>query len=60
MTPLTPQERAELLQRPGVTPEDLDEYERLLVARFRQDPDQPWEPGPRLADLQRKIWGRAF
>lgn len=49
-----------LLQRPGVTPEDIDEYERLLVARFRQDPGQPWEPGLRLAELQRKIWGRAF
>jgi hypothetical protein len=29
MTPLTPEEIKRMLSRPGVTPEDIDEYERL-------------------------------
>ena len=40
MQPLRPDERKRILQRPGVTEADLDEYERLAGARFKIDPDK--------------------
>ena len=39
MAPLSPKERQDLLNQPGVTSELLDEYERLISEFFIFDPD---------------------
>ena len=45
MEPLTPEVRKRILDnRPQASPEDIDEYERLLSQRFTVDPDLPMDP----------------
>jgi len=40
MEPITPEVRKRILdERPQASPEDIDEYERLLSERFMVDPD---------------------
>lgn len=72
MEPLKPEVRAQILRdRPDAQPADIDEYERLLAARFTQDPSRP-RPAPtrfsrrattdqeredRLRELYRKLFG---
>ena len=67
MEPLKPKAVDTLLQsRPQVTPEDVEEYERLLSERFASDPD--YAPAPdaeeeeqresRLAELHQKLFGK--
>ena len=44
MEPLTPEVRKKILDdRPQASPEDIDEYERLLSQRFTVDPDLPMD-----------------
>lgn len=46
MEPLSAAQRRNILQnRPGAEPGDIEEYERLLAARFLSDPDRPRSPG---------------
>lgn len=40
MEPLPPDIVRTLLRKPGVTPADIEEYERLLSARFARDPSE--------------------
>ncbi len=68
MEPLKPEVRETVLElRPEADPADLEEYERLLSARFAVDPDRP-SPEPealmeteslenRLAELYQKLFG---
>ena len=45
MEPLTPEVRKWILdEHPQASPEDIDEYERLLSQRFTVDPDLPMAP----------------
>ena len=45
MEPLKPETKARILQeQPEATPEDIEEYERLLAERFTEDPDLPQSP----------------
>jgi hypothetical protein len=67
MEPLKPEIRARILQeRPQASPEDIDEYERLLAERFTEDPDLPKSPAVaqtaakrqrRLQQLYEKLFG---
>lgn len=55
MEPLKPQARRDLLDGPQATPQDLDEYEKLLSQRYARDPNpvpgtQP-APAPAKAGL---------
>ena len=66
MEPLTPKVRKEILDnRPQASPEDIDEYERLLSQRFTVDPDLPMDPNEsalrdddeaRLEELYNKLF----
>ncbi len=59
--------KARILQdRPEASPEDIEEYERLLPERFTEDPDVPKSPGiaqsaakrdKRLEQLYQKLFG---
>ena len=45
MEPLKPEVRQWILdEHPQASPEDIDEYERLLSQRFTVDPDLPMAP----------------
>lgn len=45
MEPLTPEVRQKILQEhPQASPDDIEEYERLLAQRFTVDPDLPLSP----------------
>jgi hypothetical protein len=65
MTPLTPEEIKSMLSRPGVTPEDIDEYERLNAEHFHsymgtaaaRDAEAPARDA-RRAYLFTKLYGR--
>jgi hypothetical protein len=63
MEPITPEVRKRILdERPQASPEDIDEYERLLSERFMVDPDstvdsaQPNEDEERLEELYNKLF----
>lgn len=48
MEPLKPEVRQWILdEHPQASPEDIDEYERLLSQRFTVDPDLPMAPEER-------------
>jgi hypothetical protein len=64
--PLKPQTAKDILAAagPAATPQDLEEYERLLSARYRKDPSSPAAaagvPDPdevRLRELEKKLFG---
>lgn len=66
MEPLKPEEKAAILAaRPQAAPEDIEEYERLLNARFQQDPSAPAalaaplnvDIEQRLQELYEKLFG---
>jgi hypothetical protein len=45
MEPLKPEVRKWILdEHPQASPEDIEEYERLLAQRFTVDPDLPMAP----------------
>jgi hypothetical protein len=66
MEPLKPEVRQWILdEHPQASPEDIDEYERLLAQRFTVDPDLPMAPDDsnkleneekRLAELYDKLF----
>lgn len=66
MEPLKPEVRKWILdEHPQASPEDIDEYERLLAQRFTVDPDLPMAPEDtrkrddaeeRLAELHDKLF----
>jgi len=66
MEPLTPEVRKQILdQHPQASPEDIEEYERLLSQRFTVDPDLPMAPAEsvkrddderRLKELYNKLF----
>lgn len=66
MEPLKPEVRKWILdEHPQASPEDIDEYERLLAQRFTVDPDLPAAPAEisgvdddekRLAELYDKLF----
>ena len=68
MEPLQPETKARILrERPEASPEDIEEYERLLAERFTEDPDVPKSPAvdqaaakrhKRLEQLYEKLFGR--
>ena len=68
MTPLSPEEIERMLSRPGVTYEDIAEYERLNVehvyahlsspARFEAEAPAREARETRRAELFRKLYGR--
>lgn len=62
MTPLTPEQRAEILAlHPGVSPDDLDAFETLLVERFEVaalDPSKVSELDDELAEMQQRLFPR--
>lgn len=73
MEPLKPRAKEELLKKPQASPQDVEEYEKLLSARFTTDPNpdpriQPVAaPSPaavgkssetRLKDLYKKLYGK--
>jgi hypothetical protein len=67
MEPLKPETKARILrERPQASPEDLEEYERLLAERFTEDPELPKSPAvaqtaakrqKRLEQLYEKLFG---
>ena len=66
MEPIKPEVRKWILEEhPLASPEDIDEYERLLSQRFTVDPDLPMAPDDsskhdddekRLAELYDKLF----
>ena len=68
MEPLKPETKRQILEdRPEASPEDIEEYERLLAERFAEDPDLPKSPDvaqtaarreKRLEQLSNKLFGR--
>jgi hypothetical protein len=55
MEPLKPETKARIMQeRPQASPEDIEEYERLLAERFTEDPDLPKSPTVAQADVKRQ------
>jgi hypothetical protein len=66
MEPIKPEVRKRILDdHPQASPEDIDEYERLLSQRFEVDPDLPMAPAlsnqrdadeERLAELYDKLF----
>jgi hypothetical protein len=44
MEPISPKLRQQLLGKPGVSNEEIDEYQQLQSLRFRVDPDLPMSP----------------
>ncbi|MGH7174557.1 MAG: hypothetical protein ACRELG_30180 [Gemmataceae bacterium] len=55
MEPLKPETKARILhERPQASPEDIEEYERLLAERFTEDPDLPKSPAIAQTDAERK------
>jgi len=53
--PLRPEERELILQtRPEATPQDIDEYQRLLAERFLVDPSLPRSPESDRVDRSRE------
>jgi len=66
MEPLKPEVRKRILdEHPQASPEDIEEYERLLSERFTVDPDLPMAPEvsdqrnadeERLAELYDKLF----
>ena len=66
MEPLKPEVRKRILDdHPQASPEDIDEYERLLSQRFTVDPDLAMSPAAsskredaekRLAELYDKLF----
>jgi hypothetical protein len=67
MEPLKPETKARILrERPQASPEEIEEYERLLAERFTEDPDLPKSPAvaqaaakrqKRLEQLYEKLFG---
>lgn len=67
MEPLKPEMKTQILRdRPQASPEDIEEYERLLAERFTEDPDVPKSPADartaarrekRLEQLYQKLFG---
>jgi hypothetical protein len=67
MEPLKPETKARILrERPQASPEDIEEYERLLAERFTEDPDMSKSPAvaqaaarrqKRLEQLYTKLFG---
>jgi hypothetical protein len=65
--PLKPETKARILrERPQASPEEIEEYERLLAERFTEDPDLPKSPAVakaaahrerRLEQLYQKLFG---
>jgi hypothetical protein len=72
MEPLKPDTKSAIrAERPEASPEDIEEYERLLAERFATDPSAPAAapertPAPlareqrenRLAELHQKLFGQ--
>ena len=66
MEPLKPEVKNALLKNsPQASPQDVEEYQRLLAERFTIDPDLPGAPETmtqgisretRLAELYRKLY----
>jgi hypothetical protein len=66
MEPMKPEQKARILaENPEVDPREIAEYERLLAARFRSDPDEEVAAHAvdsraadeeRLAELYRKLF----
>jgi hypothetical protein len=55
MEPLKPETKTRILQeRPQASPEDIEEYERLLAERFTEDPDLPMSPAAAQAVAKRE------
>ena len=70
MEPLKPETKARILEeRPQASPQDIEEYERLLSERFASDPDLVIAAAQvarldesreqRLQELHAKLFGRA-
>jgi hypothetical protein len=67
MEPLKPETKTRILkERPEASPEEIEEYERLLAERFTEDPDLPRSPAisqatakreKRLEQLYKKLFG---
>lgn len=56
MQPLTPREREQiLLSHPEASPQDIDEYERLLSVRFMTDTSVPRAPGQEQQERTREL-----
>jgi hypothetical protein len=65
--PLKPATKTRILrERPQASPEDIEEYERLLAERFAEDPDLPKSPAfaqaaskceKRQEQLSQKLFG---
>lgn len=55
MEPLKPTTKERILSdTPQASPEDVEEYERLLAERFTVDPDMPMAPGGNTAHEERE------
>jgi hypothetical protein len=55
MEPLKPETKTRILnESPQESPEDIDEYERLLAERFTEDPDLPKSPAITQAAIKRE------
>ncbi len=64
MEPPKPSKKTDVLKRaPNATPEEYDEYERLLSQRYTKDPSQrgvaaaPDPEEQRLRELTQKLFG---
>ena len=67
MEPLKPETKRQIMTaRPDASPEDIQEYERLLAERFAEDPDLTKSPAlekatakreKRLEQLYQKLFG---
>jgi hypothetical protein len=72
MEPLKPEAKQNLLNRPQASPQDVEEYERLLSERYTRDPNPDLRTRPtaapdaaarsseaRLKVLYQKLYGKA-
>jgi hypothetical protein len=48
MEPISPKLREQLLNKSGVSNQEIDEYQQLQSQRFRIDPDLPLSPEQRI------------
>ncbi len=71
MEPLKPEAKQKLLNRPHASPQDVEEYEKLLSERYTRDPNPDPRTRPatapatvassseaRLRELYQKLYGK--